>query len=369
MTPNVNDTQSRPEGRSHSHSGSRPPGSQSELVISDYEPADNSAALELDRICVQGEAYRLSFRRSTFDRRARNYREWRILVARLSNQVVGTLGVALKDVTLHGTPTSAGFLFDLRVHPEYRRRGIAQRLAREALDWASARASVIYLYVVADNRTTQRLATLFGGSNAGSYAYLVYPTYRAARVRAAARPATFDETHAAFLAHSPPLELYSNPQCRPGQGGYVGSWISRLGSAAAGCSAWSNRGILAEVVERIPVSLRLARHAINTWPLRKRAWPHLPEEGEELRSWYIFDLFGTSPEAVGGLMQCVETEARASRIDYCYVIHQPEDTWVDALRTSLPRLFSPTITYRRLARMADGSPVRLERAYVDIRDL
>ncbi len=68
-------------------------------------------------------------------------------------------------------------------------------------------------------------------------------------------------------------------------------------------------------------------------------------------------------------MRSVETEAKSSGIDYCYVIHQPEDAWVDALRTNLPRFFSPTITYRRLARMADGSPVRLERAYVDIRDL
>jgi hypothetical protein len=95
----------------------------------------------------------------------------------------------------------------------------------------------------------------------------------------------------------------------------------------------------------------------------------VPEEGEELRSWYIFDFFATSTEAARELMRSVETEAVASRIDYCYVIHQPEDAWVNALRSDSPRLFSPTITYRRLARMADGSPVRLERVYVDIRDL
>jgi GNAT superfamily N-acetyltransferase len=338
-------------------------------MIADYTPKDNAAALELDRKCLQGEAYRLSFRRSTFDRRARNYGEWRILVARLGDQMVGTVGMALKDVSLEGESTRAGFFFDLRVHPEYRRAGIARRLAGAALDWAFARAPLVYTYVVADNRITRNLAALLGSSNAGSYSYLVYPTYRGARARTKARIATFDEVHAGVLAHSPPFQLYSNPRCRPGQEGYVGSWISRRGSAVAGCSAWSNRGILAEVVERIPLPIRLVRRTLRVWPLRRRAWPHVPEEGEELRSWYVFDFFATGAEAARELMRSMEAEAVVSGIDYCYVIHQPEDPWVTALRSDCPLLFSPTITYRRLARMADGSPVRLERAYVDIRDL
>ncbi|UCF19276.1 MAG: GNAT family N-acetyltransferase [Gemmatimonadota bacterium] len=367
--PNVGERRPSPGGRSSDQADPRSPNARSELVIADYEPDDNAAALELDRKCLQGEAYRLSFRRSTFDRRARNYRDWRILVARLSDQVVGTLGMALKDVTLDGKSTSAGFLFDLRVHPEYRRKGIAQRLAAKALDWAFARAPVVYIYVVADNRITQHIASLLGGSDAGTYAYLVYPTYRTGRARTEAHTATFNEIHEAYLAHSTPFQLYSNPQCRPGRGGYVGSWIIGGGTAEAGCSAWSNRGILAEVVERIPVPIRLARRTISAWPLRKRPWPHLPEKGEELRSWYIFDFFATSTMAARELMRSVETEAVANEIDYCYVIHQPQDAWVNALRSDSPRFLSPTITYRRLARMADGSPVRLKRVYVDIRDL
>ncbi len=347
----------------------RPADLQRDLVIADYEADDNSAALELDRKCRQGEAYGLSFRRSTFDRRARNYREWRILVARLRDQLVGTVGMALKDVRLEGESTRGGFFFDLRVHPEYRRAGIARRLAGAALDWAFARAPLVYTYVVADNRITQNLAALLGGANAGSYSYLVYPTYRGARARTEARPATFDEVHEALLAHSPPFQLYSNPRCRPGQQGYVRSWIIRRGTAVAGCSAWSNRGILAEVVERIPLPIRLLRRTLKVWPLRRRAWPHIPDEGEELRSWYIFDFFATGTDAARELMRGVEAEAVASGIDYCYVIHQAEDPWVTALRSDCPRPFAPTITYRRLARMADGSPIRLQRAYVDIRDL
>lgn len=367
--PNVGERQPPPEGGSPGQADYAPSDAQTELVIADYEPDDNAAALELDRRCLQGEAYRLSFRRSSFDRRARNYREWRILVARLNDQLVGTLGMAFKDITLEGESTSAGFFFDLRVHPEHRRQGIAQRLAGEALDWAFARVPLVYIYVVADNRITHHLATLLGGSNAGSYAYLVYPTYRARRARSEACTVAFSEAHAAFLAHNPPFQLYSNPQCRPGQGGYVSSWLIRRGAAVAGCSAWSNSGILAEVVERIPIPIRLARRAISAWPLRKTAWPHVPEEGEELRSWYIFDLFATSPEAARDLMRSVEAEAVASGIDYCYVIHQAEDPWLTALRSDCPPFFAPIITYRRLVRLADGSPVRLQRMYVDIRDL
>ncbi|MFQ6044768.1 MAG: GNAT family N-acetyltransferase [Gemmatimonadales bacterium] len=340
-----------------------------ELAIADYRSEDNQEALELDQLCVQGNAYRLSFRRSAFHTRATNYRRWRMLTARLDRRLVGTLGVALKSVTLGGEAVRAAFFFDLRVHPEYRRSGIARQLSDEGFRWASTRARLIYTYVVADNRVTQHLAGLFSGVTAGGYAYLVYPTYRPGRPCLRARVTNFSEVHNAFLAHAKPLDLYSNPACRPGREGYVASWIMRRGAETAGCSAWSNRGILGEVVERIPLGLQLAARCFGAWPLRRYAWPHIPDAGEELRSWYLFDFFATNGGLARQLMRSVEQDAGECGIDYCYIIHTRADPWISALRADIPRMFSPVVQYRLLAMTTDGSPLRLLRPYVDIRDL
>src|SRR4029453_15041371 len=58
-------------------------------VIGGYSPEKSEEALALERLCVQGISYRLSFRRSTFHRRAENFPEWRIFTARLEGRLVG----------------------------------------------------------------------------------------------------------------------------------------------------------------------------------------------------------------------------------------------------------------------------------------
>ena len=68
-------------------------------TIEDYDPArDNEQCLALERAAPQGEAFRLSFRRSSYHRRAENFDDHRLLVARLEGLVVGVAAVAFKDV-------------------------------------------------------------------------------------------------------------------------------------------------------------------------------------------------------------------------------------------------------------------------------
>ncbi len=339
------------------------------VVIGVYSPEESEEALALERLCVQGISYRLSFRRSTFHRRAENFPEWRIFTARLEGRLVGVAAGAVKEVLLHGQPTRASFFFDLRVHPAFRGRGIARRLAVEAKAWGRARASFSYTYTLADNRVARHLAEVFGGVAAGGYAYLVYPVYRVHPSRDHAAPGGFREVHDAMLAASGPLDLYADPQCAPGRGGYVASWILRRGKDLAGCSAWSNRGILGEVVESIPLPLRLASRLAATWPLRRASWPHFPAPGEELRSWYLFDFFATHPSLARDLMRQVAGKARDYGIDYCYLPHDSRDRWLGAVRSDLPRLFGPIIPYRLLVGGGAAEARPLDRTYVDVRDL
>jgi GNAT superfamily N-acetyltransferase len=340
-----------------------------DLCIGVYSPEESEEALALERACVQGTSFAVSFRRTTFHRRAENFAAWRIVTAREVGRLLGVAAVAIKEIELLGESTRASFFFDLRVHPEARGRGIGRRLATAAHEWGMEHASFAYTYTLADNRVAAHLAAAFGGQPVGGYRYLVYPVYARRPAELAVSKAAFEEVHAAMLAASPRFDLYTNPRCEAGSGGYVGSWIMRRGSGAAGCSAWSNRGILGEVVESMPSSLRLVARLTRHWPLCRLSWPHFPSPGEELRSWYLFDFFGTDPMLARDLMRAVAAEALDCGIDFCYLPHDPRDAWLTAVRSDIPRLFAPLIPYRMLAKSAGNRVAKLNRIYVDVRDL
>lgn len=343
-----------------------------ECEIGVYSPADNSEALELERACAQGSSYRMSFRRQTFHRRAENFGDWRIFTARSNGRLAGVVAVAIKDAVLLGGETRAAFCFDLRVHPEFRGEGVGRRLAGAAKTWGLERASFSYTYVLADNGTSRRIAAGQGGSLVGGYSHLVYPVFprrqHAPRANPAS-PAAFEEVHAAMRDTSRPFDFYANPCCEPGRGGYVESWMLRRGRDIAGCSAWSNQGILGEVIEAVPLPLRIAPHFLRTWPLRLASWPHIPTPGEELRSWYLFDCFATEPALARDLLRHVASEALDRGIDYCYLAHDPREEWVSAVRSDVPRLFSPSLSYHLLLHRERGTQAPLPRIYVDVRDL
>lgn len=340
-----------------------------DLELGVYTEEDDREALALEGACIQGRAYAMSFRRTRFHRRAQNFPEWRIFTARRAGRLVGVAAAAVKEASLFGRPTRASFFFDARVHPDSRGRGIARRLGRLCTEWGLARAEFGYTYTLADNRIARGAAEVLGGVISGGYSYLVYPCFRRRPVASAIERSSFEETHAALLASSPPFDFYANPGCREGLGGYVGSWLLTSGRQRAGCSAWSNQDILAERIESVPAAVSLAGR-LSRLPLVSRAsWPHIPAPGEVLRSWYLFDFFATEPPMARDLLRHVAAEAMERGIDYCHIPHDPRASWVAAARADVPKLFAPVVPYVLLVKTPSGDPLPFDRTYVDVRDL
>lgn len=337
------------------------------LTIEEYHPDMGPEALRLEASCTQGGSLRLAFQRVTFHRRARNFAESRILVARLGRRMAGVVAVAIKPVELYGRHTRAAFLFDLRVDPSSRGRGVGRRLSSEAIGWGLGRAELAYTYTMSENRVVSYMSTLFGAADVGSYCYSVIPTGRALPARVESAPSCFQEVHEAMRNVSGPFDLYADPTAAMEGDGYVASWMSRCGRAVAGCSAWTNREILAEVVESVPWPLRALRSLERAFPRLERRFPRVPRDGEVLSSWYLFDYFSTDATLGVDLLRHVASQARQQGVNYLYLPHSPGDPLARAARRDQP--LSPVIPYRLLARMQNGATPRIGRFYVDVRDL
>ncbi len=98
-----------------------------------------------------------------------------LLVATHGEQIVG-----LCKVSRHGP---AEWWFEgMRVHPQYRQRGIARALTEQALRWFRAHGDgLARMAIYSDNEASQRVARAFGFRHTLSYT----------RVEAAARPADY----------------------------------------------------------------------------------------------------------------------------------------------------------------------------------
>lgn len=339
-----------------------------DIEIRDYLPSDDLEAKTLDKASAQGSSFRLSFERNSFQRRAEGFDRHFIVTARQRTRLVGLGAVAVKDVTVLGEPMTGAFYFDFRTDSAFRGRGIGFRLGR-ALVERVGEVGMSYSYVAGDNPTGAGLAERSFLRPAGEYAYLILPTPGHRRRRMQPSCVDLREVHAALLASTPPFDFYTDPTRGGRLDGHAGSWLLRRGRALAGCSAWDNRGILGEVVERLPAPLRYAARLTRLLRLERAPLPRIPLPGEAIRSWYLFDTFATDGHALRDLLSHVTNDARERGIDYCYVIHSPPDEPIASLRGVSFAPISLTIPYRMLAWWRRGEFPRLQRIYVDVRDV
>ena len=338
------------------------------IEICTYTNDMSDSACEMDRLCLQGEEIRMSFLRPYFHARAECYDEYKITVAREAGRVVSTMAVAMKKVSISGTQCQAGFIFDLRTHPDYRKRRLAFDVIRESLEDAErSGAELLYSYSMKENRLTwEKICGKFDWAPFGGYSYIVWPVYRLhGRVSGAGSKISAEEAHASMLSSSGPFDLYSSPFEGGRLKGYVSSWAVKGGA----CSAWSNDQILKEVIDSIPKKYEIAKNVLDRWPLKYLKHPYLPKRGDALKSWYLFDFHADTPKAAKELMKVVNNQAFNAGVQYCYLIHTSRFKWVEAIRGLQPRFFSTAIDYLLMARPVTVEIGRFNNPYVDIRDI
>ncbi|HDP70540.1 MAG TPA: GNAT family N-acetyltransferase [Actinobacteria bacterium] len=127
--------------------------------------ADNQALSDLEMACPQGKDVKLLLEREDFFARSKMYERAHTFVAEEEGKVVGVISCAFKDVNLNGATLKANYIYDLRVHPDFRRRGIATKLV-DAVEILARENSVDFGYgfIVDDNTAPRKLLVKKGFS-------------------------------------------------------------------------------------------------------------------------------------------------------------------------------------------------------------
>ncbi len=143
-----------------------------------YHPQDDPALMALERLSPRGLPEPFVHYRRRFIDRAALFSDHQLLVAEHEHQVVGCVALAVKRTHVGGRPVSVGYIFDVRTHPDVRRRGIGSALL-EAVDIYLIGREVdgAYGHIEAGNVASLRLFDKFGYERTRQLLMLFYHPY------------------------------------------------------------------------------------------------------------------------------------------------------------------------------------------------
>jgi len=334
-----------------------------DIRIVPYAAAANESALSLEAQCVQGESLILRFRRPTFHARSEVYDKYRILCAKVKNKVIGIIAGAEKFVSLHGEIIRTIYIYDLRVHPDYRKQGTARRL-NNALMEDVGNADCVYSLIAGQNKSALIVAQrVLDAQVVVPLTYAVIPVYKKLRGEAPYQPSSVSEVHETYLKLLPDTQFV--PALQENRLlGYISS-VTLLNMESCGFSLWTNENLLAEQVVDIPFHFRLMRPLIA--PLQPfLRLPHIPKPGEIMQSWFLFDFCTTDKKNTSNLLTIANNIAFDDNRTFLYILLGSNDSTLRFIKNSGFRVF--TIPYFFIAR-GRITPAENDRIYIDIRDL
>jgi ribosomal protein S18 acetylase RimI-like enzyme len=221
-----------------------------DLLLRDAEVTDHDALQSLDGASPDAGAALIQARRNFFARTAA-YNRCRTIVAQQEDQIVGVLCAALTPVRVAGRPCSAGYIFNVRVNPGQRTRGVGSMMMRAAADWLESEgAPYVTGLIGVTNVASMKMVTSLGWEPIARFDYLVLDLARFApdpEVHIRKVDALGDRAHAAwrfgevFLHNFVPRYLVSELFQPHPRGPYMGSLTAFGPGGNAWLSLWDDR--------------------------------------------------------------------------------------------------------------------------------
>jgi GNAT superfamily N-acetyltransferase len=279
---------------------------------------DNAELLDLEKMCPQGKGLVLQFDRSPdFFSRSRVYENYTVYVAEEQGKIVGTVGAALKEFNMSGEIAKGVYIYDLRVRPTFRGRGIGSKLVQHAIGEKNE-ADLAYGIIMEENYPSVALFKRLGFQRIHDLALLNVPLYkRQGQINGKIREMTVDDvSHVVDLINDnycnhdffTPLSIdafLNRTKQLPDYGLQNIQVVEDENRIVACAGLWDYSRILRISVLRVTARLRMLTYILRFANLFTNTMK-LPSVGEPFRLMYVRDFAFTG-----------ETDPVSELIEHC----------------------------------------------------
>jgi N-acetylglutamate synthase-like GNAT family acetyltransferase len=128
------------------------------MHIREATPDDNNELQELQAKCPQGKTLIVStVNTPDFFARVKAYESYKVYVACIDDHIIGSGTCVIRNAIVNGQIHRVGYLFQIFVNPEYRRKGVASELFRYREDYLTQQgAALAYALIMEGNIPSMR---------------------------------------------------------------------------------------------------------------------------------------------------------------------------------------------------------------------
>ena len=257
---------------------------------------DGPALCRLDSICTQGKSIVFHYQRRDFFTRSRVYDKWAVFLAEADKGLVGMITACLKKIRIQGKIGTAAYIYDLRVDPAWRGRGIAGRMIRQ-LDKYLRKAGVVYAYtyILNENIVAYRISRFLGMFDAGQYKILIFPVrknnYSILKLENQEKQRVLKRIEANLVEYdfTEKYSLVRKFNEADAVSPFKGVFSLKENTKTAVC-VYDSSILAAKIVDKIPFYLRLLDLG-GSWLKNILHLPNLPKKREPLLIWHLFNFW------------------------------------------------------------------------------
>jgi GNAT superfamily N-acetyltransferase len=335
---------------------------------------DNRDLCRIDGLCTQGKDLVYHYERKDFFLRSRLYDKWAVYLAEVDGVAAGSISVSLKCVRLNGGLVKVGYIFDLRVHPDYRHTWAAIALVQAAKKYLyQEKAEYAYTYVLGSNIAAIKIAHMMGMFIVTPFRVFLLPAFNSSveilRVsgeenlkNTMVKSEEYQSRYALSEQRSFTQKYFDLYQDNPFRGVFTLPYRSDV----QGC-LWDSSVLSTKVVDRIPLIYRAA--ASMPQPVRRLfGIPALPQKGQPLRVHHVFDVVWDEKDRAGvhKLIAGLRSQARreGGQIVMCHL--DVRDPLCPVVKKQAFYSIDGVLLMRTPAKGEKPPPMSL--AYFDVRD-
>jgi len=303
-------------------------------------PEDNAKLIAIEQLTPQGDQIKLVSERKDYFIRAKKFEEPILLVAEDENQqdILGIMGVGPVTVRLGGEAVRGGLIFDWRSNP-LAQTGLPRHMLRL---WQAVKKEIerqdlkfIFGYVKEDNERSIGVLQKFGAKAVETREFLTMPVHgRFCRdrtgvgkvnvIKAVDPVQEYRELEQSFGSQDLFLE---SPRSGHLKERYMFSKFSFGGSSV---KVWDTNADYTQRVLNMPTLYKAARPVLRVGS-KLMSVPHIPNIGDAIRIWQLYDLIIDRPEDLMYILERVRLAARENDVHYLVACLNSRDRGYDQI--------------------------------------